>query len=76
MSDPKIPTIDDIIRSTGKGGKSEFQDLMKTFDWDFIEEVFETGFKDGVFNRNMNRNVLKWSSKKTGKTYYLMRFET
>jgi len=63
-----------LIRGAGiNAQKKTFQELMGLIDRDYIEQIFEEGFKIEAFNPNNNRNVVRWVWK--GKTYELSRFE-
>ncbi len=68
---------DDLLKMLGIESKVEkrtFEELLRTIDKPYIEEIFETGFESGAFNRANNRNVVRYDWK--GKTYMIVRFET
>ena len=68
---------DDMLKMLGitnKAKKRSFEELVRTIDHAYIEEIFEAGFESGTMNRANNRNVVEYPYK--GKTYMIMRFET
>lgn len=68
---------DDMLKMLGiasKAKKESFEELLRSIDHAYIEEIFEAGFESGAFNRANNRNVVRYDWK--GKTYMIMRFET
>ncbi len=68
---------DGMLRMLGIANKKKrksFDELVKSIDHSYVEEIFEAGFECGAFNRANNRNVVRYDWK--GKTYEISRFET